>query len=229
MIDCLMEEYVMLRFSEEGYLSFICPICWSVIRVHGVKQPVSKYTNDVFIDHDPYLFECPHCHHLIPKDSYRIGTDVDRQYIHRLTPFSVDPELDETIAILNRKGYKTYYSCSSHSNTDIDFYIMLEIPDQVIHDFPVPNDFNLESRKEDVDNPYREIHSDYYIIRVDFNTVSEHIDDEEFRPLLLREWKNVHTHQLEEIKRWVYNLPSLTCYSSMDKINIVDITVQKGD
>jgi len=92
------------EFSLRGVGAFICPKCGKVI---FAKCNITKeiYLLDENLDDDGYVYmnefqiKCPYCAH---------------KYSHIGNP--LDPNIAESIAELNYKGYMTRYSCEGHEN-----------------------------------------------------------------------------------------------------------------
>lgn len=176
----------MLRFDENGNLTFICINCWSIIKVKGVT-PLPKYhgSGGFRIYSLPDFNNCPVCG--IPNSDY---------------VFEVDPEIATGIAVLNIMGYTTYHSCSSHSRFDPDFYVVLDVPEGSNFDEVIKSSKSFEASKfhPDMNKPvthYRLAVKSEVVFKEITKSEGENDDEIIYVDVLDEEdWKNAHVEHM---------------------------------
>lgn len=220
----------MLRFDKDGTLYFACTNCFTLIRLHGIKNYIKNLTFrnkdkngnklKIHIDAKPFLETCPYC----GMPYYERDEDAGEL-------FEVDPDIALDILELNQKGYQTYYSYSSHcekngfvSESDADFYVMIDLPKKIIDDNIVPDGFKIENVAiHDLSN-YPPDWS-RYIIRYDISVYQKkHLSklwpmwqsDGEVEHLIPYDvWEEEYKIALKNFKDWVKELPDLIMSEEM--------------
>ena len=88
---------VVSKESHEGYITFICPKCYALnVMKHKVK--IKLYDSIFHVASIKIGIECWECGEYFKEDLHN----------------GIDPEIAFCIAELNRKGYKTVFSCQGH-------------------------------------------------------------------------------------------------------------------
>lgn len=195
-----------MRFDDQGRLTFICSNCLSIIKVSGVEPPVNYVGFGGFnIFSDPYFHNCPACSSFSDDDVI----------------FEVDPEIAEDILIMNKKGYKTYACCSSHSEFDTDFYVLFTLPEgkedminEVLSTLP----------EEFMTDPFKNLDGDRFTsIRVRSSLVVKGVGKNGVEYLSHKEWEKRHQEHLKVFHNWVINLMDFNDGKWKEDINIKEI------
>ena len=231
----------MLRFDKDGTLYFACTNCFTLIRLHGVDTRLSRVVfrnkNEkelkvkLFLESRPTLICCPNCGMYYYDCHEEDEGDL----------FEVDPDIALDILELNRKGYRTHFSCQSHydysfcEDKELDFYIMIDLPNQIVRDKILPHDFTCEVSPNQFDLGEDDWDHYTYILRHDTsiyrrkypNDVTEyHFMNGETRYTVPREvWEKEYPNTLKNFEDWVKELPDLS--NSGDSIIELDYDVEE--
>jgi len=169
--------------NSVGTAGFFCPRCFRPIIVDlDIKSKLISRLNDVHVQIN-YDINCPHCYN---------------EFVWKGSP--LDSNLTEAIATLNRKGYKTLFSCEGHNKKDIP-YIYFRYPNQrkVLKYIPIGYPWKLRVCEDETSIVYP------YEIKV------LHKHSKQF--CLEAEPNTDRTKLIKELYKWVNKLPE--CHSSI--------------
>lgn len=177
-------------------VTLMCYACKNLIRVHGLFYP-EYYARD-FVSSEIYygLNKCPHCKEI----DDRLCEEIDEEFAYE-------------IALLNKKGYQTEFSCASHSEEDPLMYVVFSYASD-FEGISAPEHFYFETTD-----------GGCIVLR---NSEKESYAIAPMIPLTHENWEKIHKVHMDTFKKWVNDLPSLIDNADLNvKVKDINVTMKK--
>lgn len=84
-----------IRNAASGTIAYMCPYCYDIIYINGSYNLNFKFHRDNIYPKLTITYRCKVCNNIVEG-------------------IELDPNIAETISILNKKGYYTKYCCEGH-------------------------------------------------------------------------------------------------------------------
>lgn len=177
-----------------GFWAYMCPHCGEITLVHGT----------VNINVDVVNRDMGGIKHGTANVVDIVGMDMDdiRCYaqlmckikchncgIYFETTDELDPNIANTISVLNIKGYETLFSCEGHDDSEFYIYFKEFFHHRILETHPLPEGLYLDENDK--------IHFGRFIIR---SSIDHHKDKDEVD-------RNAMSVMYSELYKWALSLP----------------------